>query len=229
MKTLSLALVLASLTAVSAHAGFGINDLKDKVDKSHKCDPSDQGCKNKEHLKAVAKVAAVAVAAKVITDMVVEYNTQKVSDESKVIAEYKEKYKTLPPKPVASLYTTQTLPGKVVEPGKKVKIQSEIEVVPGSQQKEALIEERISIFDNEDHSKELKNMTKQVNAQTKRGGRYKNEFSFQLPEGLPQGVYPIKTALLIDGQSAKTADNDIQLVLQVNPAGQMQVLALAGN
>ncbi len=227
MKKLSLALALASLTAVSANAGLGLNDIKNSIDKSHKCDPSDQGCKNKEHLKAAAKVAAVAVAAKVIADMVVEYQTQKVSDESKVIAEYKEKYKTLPPKPVASMYTTQTLPGKVVEPGKKVKIQSEIEVVPGSQQKEALIEERISIFDNEDNTKELKNMTKQVNAQTKRGGRYKNEFSFQLPEGLPQGVYPIKTDLLIDGQAAKSANNDIQLVLQVHSDGQMQVLAQA--
>ncbi|HMW50232.1 MAG TPA: hypothetical protein PKC70_18185 [Cellvibrionaceae bacterium] len=124
MKKLSLALALASLTAVSAHAGLGLNDIKNSIDKSHKCDPSDQGCKNKEHLKAAAKVAAVAVAAKIIADMVVEYQTQKVSDESKVIAEYKEKYKTLPPKPVASIYTTQTLPGKVVEPGKKVKIQS---------------------------------------------------------------------------------------------------------
>jgi hypothetical protein len=227
MKTLSLAILIASLTTTSAQAGFGLNDLKDKVDKSHKCDPSDQGCKNKEHLKAAAKVAVVVVAAKVIADMVVEYKTQKVSDENKVIAEYKEKYKTLPPKPVASLYTTQTLPGKVVAPGKKVQIQSEIEVVPGAQKQEALIEERISIFDNEDHSKELKNMTKQVNAQTKRGGRYKNEFSFQLPEGLPQGVYPIKTALLIDGQPAKTSDNDIQLVLNVSPAGDMHVLALA--
>lgn len=227
MKIVKIALVLASFAAVNAQAGLGLGDLKDKVDKSHKCDPSDQGCKNKEHLKAAAKVAAVAVAAKIIADMVVEYQTQKVSDENKVIAEYKEKYKTLPPKPVASVYTTQTLPGKVVEPGKKVKIQSEIEVVPGSEQKEALIEERISIYDNEDNTKELKNMTKPVNAQTKRGGRYKNEFSFQLPEGLPQGVYPIKTALLIDGQAAKTANNDIQLVLHVDPAGQMQVLALA--
>lgn len=227
MKIVKIALVIASFAAVNAQAGLGLGDLKDKVDKSHKCDPSDQGCKNKEHLKAAAKVAAVAVAAKIIADMVVEYQTQKVSDENAVIAEYKGKYKTLPPKPVASVYTTQTLPGKVVEPGKKVKIQSEIEVVPGSQQKEALIEERISIYDNEDNTKELKNMTKPVNAQTKRGGRYKNEFSFQLPEGLPQGVYPIKTALLIDGQAAKTANNDIQLVLHVDPAGQMQVLALA--
>lgn len=227
MKKLSLALLITSLSAASVHAGFGLNDIKNTVDKSYKCAPSDNGCKNEEHLKAAAKVAAVVVAAKLITDMVVEYQTQKVSDESKVIAEYKEKYKTLPPKPIASLYTTQTLPGKVVAPGKKVKIQSEIEVVPGAEKQEALIEERIGIYDNEDHAKELKGMTKQVNAQTKRGGRYKNEFSFQLPEGLPQGVYPIKTSLLIDGQSAKTADNDIQLVLHVNPLGQMQLLALA--
>jgi hypothetical protein len=226
MKTLSLSLLLAAFTAQGAFA-LSLDDVKKTVDKSHKCDPSDQGCKNKEHLKAAAKVAAVAVAAKVIADMVVEYQTQKVSDESKVIAEYKEKYKTLPPKPIASVYTTQTLPGKVVEPGKKVKIQSDIEVVPGAQKQEALIEERITIFDNEDNSKELKNLTKPVNAQTKRAGRYKNEFAFQLPEGLPQGVYPIKTALMIDGVEAKTASNDIQLVLQVAPTGQWQILALA--
>ena len=68
-------------------------------------------------------------------------------------------------------------------------------------------------------------MTKQVNAQNKRGGRYKNEFSFHYRKVLPQRRAPIKTALLIDNQAAKTADNDIQLVLQVNPDGQMQVLA----
>ena len=227
MKKTAVTFALSAFIATSVHAGFGLNDLKGAVDKSDKCPPSDQSCKNKEHLKAAAKVAAVGIAVKLIADMVIEYRTQKVSDEAKVVAEYKNKYKTLPPTAIASLYETKTLPGKVVEPGKKVKIESEIEVVPGSDKQESLIEEQITIFDNEDNTKPLKNFSKVVNGETKRAGRYKNEFSFTLPEGLPQGVYPIKTELKIDGKSAKSANNDIQLVLQVNPLGEMQVIALA--
>ncbi len=227
MKKIVSVIALSSLVAVGAQAGFGIGDLKGAIDRSGKCAAGDQDCKNQEHLKAAVKVAVVAVAVKLIADMVVEYQTQKVSDEAKVIAEYKSKYKTLPPEAFASIYTTTTLPGKVVRPGKKVKIQSEIEVVPGEQQKESLIEESITIYDNEDNTKELKNLKKLVNGDTKRAGRYKNEFTFQLPEGLPQGVYPIKTQLMLDGKMAKTASNDIQLVLNVDSAGKWQVIALA--
>jgi hypothetical protein len=72
----------------------------------------------------------------------------------------------------------------------------------------------------------LKNFIKPVNEKTKTGGRYKNEFSFTLPEGLPQGVYPIKTELLLNGAVVDTANNDIQLVLQVDPLGNMQLVAM---
>ena len=89
------------------------------------------------------------------------------------------------------------------------------------------IEEQIVIFDNEDTTKELKSLTKVVNGETKRAGRYANEFSFTLPEGLPQGVYPIKTTLLLNGKTAKASSNDIQLVLHVDNLGQMQLLANA--
>ena len=54
------------------------------------------------------------------------------------------------------MYTTQTLPGK--EWVERAKSQNSIEIESGARRatKEALIEERISIFDNEDNSKELK-------------------------------------------------------------------------
>src|SRR5690606_23843606 len=107
-----------------------------------------------------------------------------------------------------------------------VLIQSDIVVVPGAQRKTAFIEERIVIFDNEDNTKELKNFAKPVNEKTKTGGRYKNEFSFTLPEGLPQGVYPIKTELLLNGKTVNAADNDIQLVLNVDSLGSAQLVAM---
>jgi hypothetical protein len=202
-----------------------LKDIGNKIDKSGKCKSGDQGCKNREHLLAAAKVAAVAVAAKYIADMIVEQHAKKVSDEDGVVKDYKTKNPTLPDKPQASTYTTNALPGTVVQPGKKVVIQSDIVVVPGRDQKETRIQERLAIFDNEDNTKELKSLTKDVNEGTKRGGRYTNEFTFTLPEGLPQGVYPIKTTLILNGEEKETINNDLQLVLEVNSKGEMKFVA----
>lgn len=222
-----IAVAALALLLVNQSYAFGLKDVGRAFDKSYKCKSKDTACKNREHLLAAAKIAAVAVAVKYIADMVVEHHSKKVADEEGVVSDYKNQHQDLPEKPEASLYNTSTLPGSVVQPGKKVVIQSDIVVVPGREQKETLIEERLAIFDNEDHEKELKSLTKPVNEATKRAGHYTNEFTFTLPEGLPQGVYPIKTTLLINGEEKQTTNNDIQLVLQLNDAGQMLILAMA--
>lgn len=225
MKTKVIIFILSCLLLNPVQA-FDLKDLKRTVDRSHKCDSNDQGCKNREHLKAVARVAAVAVAVTVLTKMIIKHRSERIAKAEQVAEEYKAQNNNLPAEPMATEYITKTLPGNVVEPGKEVIVQSDIVVVPGTKQKVALIEERIAIYDNEDNSKELKNFTKPVNEKTKRGGRYQNEFSFTLPEGLPQGVYPIKTELLLNGKVVDTSNNDIQLVLQVNELGAMQLLAM---
>lgn len=214
-----------SCMLVSPVQAFSLKDLKDNIDRSHKCNSGDQGCKNRERLKAAARVAAIAVAVTVLTKMVIKHRSERIAKEEQVAEEYKTRNNTLPAEPMATEYTTKTLPGNVVEPGKEVIIQSDIVVVPGTRKKTALIEESIIIYDNEDNAKELKNFTKPVNEKTKRGGRYQNEFSFTLPEGLPQGVYPIKTKLLLNGQMVDSSNNDIQLVLQINELGRVQLLA----
>lgn len=219
--------VLMGVLLVNQSNAFGLKDIGRAFDKSYKCKSGDQACKNREHLLAVAKVAAVAVAVKYIADMVIDHRTKKVADEEGVIADYKHQHEDLPEKPLASVYNTSTLPGSVVQPGKKVLIQSDIVVVPGRAQKEMLIQERMAIFDNEDHSKELKSLTKDVNDDTRRAGHFTNEFSFTLPEGLPQGVYPIRNTLLLNGEEAQSANNDIQLVLQVDERGRMNLMASA--
>ncbi len=217
---------LLSCLLVNPVQAFSLKDLKDNIDRSHKCKSGDQGCKNRERLKAAARVAAIAVAVTVLTKMVIKHRSERIAKEEEVAEQYKAQNSALPTEPMATEYTTKTLPGSVVEPGKEVIVQSDIVVVPGTKKKTALIEESIIIYDNEDNTKELKSFTKPVNETTKRGGRYQNEFSFTLPEGLPQGVYPIKTELLLDGKVVDTSNNDIQLVLQVNEVGAMQLLAM---
>jgi hypothetical protein len=225
MKTKAIIFVLFCVLVNPAQA-FNLGDLKDNIDRSHKCKSDDQGCKNRERLKAAARVAAVAVAVTVLSKMIIKHRSERIAKEEQVAEEYKNQNKSLPAEPTATEYATKTLPGNVVEPGKEVVIQSDIVVVPGANEKKALIEESIAIFDNEDNTKELKNFTKPVNEENQRGGRYRNEFSFTLPEGLPQGVYPITTTLLLNGKVVDTADNDIQLVLEVNELGETQLLAM---
>ena len=217
-----LLVIVVAVLCVNQTYAFSLKDVGRAFDKSYKCKKNDQGCKNRERLLAVAKVAAVAIAVKYIADMVIEHRAKKVADEEGVVTDYKTQHENLPEKAVASVYSTNALPGSVVQPGKKVIIQSDIEVVPGREQPQTLIQERLAIFDNEDHAKSL---TKDVNDDTKRAGRYTNEFTFTLPEGLPQGVYPIKTTLILNGEETQTINNDLQLVLEVNSAGQMKFIA----
>ena len=225
MKNKAIILLLSCLLVHPSQA-FSLKDLRDNIDRSHKCRSDDQGCKNREHLKAVARVAAVAVAVTVLTKMIIKHRSERIAREEQVAEEYTSQHSRLPTVPRATEYITKTLPGNIVEPGKEVIIQSDIVVVPGTRTKTALIEERIAIYDNEDNAKELKNFTKPVNANTKRGGRYQNEFSFTLPQGLPQGVYPIKTELLLNARVVDRSNNDIQLVLHVNQVGAMQLMAM---
>lgn len=223
MKKIMITLLV--IACISQSYAFDLKDVGRAFDKSYKCKKGDQGCKNREHLMAAAKVAAVVVAVKYSSEMIIEHRAKKVADEEGVVSEYKTQHNNLPEKAQASVYNTNTLPGSVVQPGKKVVIQSDIVVIPGREQKETIIQERLAIFDNEDNSKELKSLTKGVNESTRRAGHYTNEFTFTLPEGLPQGVYPIKTTLLLNGEETETIDNHLQLVLEVNSAGEMKLIA----
>ena len=52
---------------------------------------------------------------------------------------------------------------------------------------------------------------------------FTGEFNFTLPEGLPQGVYPIRSTLLLNEELAGDQNHDLQLVMVVeqNQLGQM--------
>jgi hypothetical protein len=108
LVSLILSLMLSNTLLVNSGYAFSLKDLKDNIDRSHKCKSGDQGCKNREHLKAAARVAAVAVAVTVITKMVIKHRSERIAKEEQVAAEYKEQNKNLPAEPMATEYTTKT-------------------------------------------------------------------------------------------------------------------------
>jgi len=166
----------------------------------------------KKHLRTIAAVVAVGIAAKLIYDMVVEHRARKINDADKVLAKYRSTHKDLPEKPVLLAYESTIKPGSVISAGETVSIISAVEVVPGKKVKEVLVEEEIAIYDNEDPTKVLKSLVKPVNADSKSGGAFENEFTFTLPKGMPQGVYPIRTRVFVNGVPQQPVENKMQLV-----------------
>ncbi|MGX5173333.1 hypothetical protein ACUR5C_04800 [Aliikangiella sp. IMCC44653] len=184
------------------------------------------GCgMNSKRLRTIGAVIAVGVAAKLLYDMYVDYKTEQVTNQDKVIEDYKKIHQQLPPEPALVTYESSLKPGEVVKAGSPISIISRLEVVPGTQRKSVEIQEKIVIYDNEDHAKELKSLTKPVNAETKTCGAFKNQFTFKLPKGMPQGIYPIKTYVIIDGKEFEPKQNQMQLVIHQQPNSENRYLA----
>lgn len=205
--TATLAVCLIASTSIS-YAQFNLKDLKKDVEKA-----------------AVKEGTKVLIA--LLVKMAIDFHTKKVAEEKVVIEKYKKENKKIPDNPTAAKYESVATPGKIIKPGKKVTISSTIEVVLGKKKKQALIEETLTIYDNEDKSKPLKSLTKAINASKKKGGIYKNTFSFVPPIGMPQGIYGIKTSLQIDGKTVDSQTNDLQLVMIMDDMGNAELVAMA--
>ncbi|TQV88456.1 hypothetical protein [Aliikangiella coralliicola] len=186
------------------------------------------GCNlNSKKLKQIGTVIAIGVAAKLIYDMIIEHNSKQVSDEKQVAEKYKATHNTLPSQPRLVSYQSNIKPGGVVNAGSQISILSSLEVVRGVTTENIEIKEKITIFDNEDSSKELKSLVKVVNAESNTGGAFENEFTFKLPKGMPQGIYPIKTSVIINGSESAPVSNQMQLVM--NPDENLEKLRFAFN
>lgn len=211
--------VMAVTVAMTLLTGFGVGDLDKKLSTgSEDCSKAKnpKKCKKEQDLKTGAKVIAVGVAAKLIHDMIIDYRSSQTKPEDQVVQEYKKTHPSLPKEPEVIAYTSSIKPGEVVKAGKEVLVNSSLVVVPGVNSKSVDIQEKIDIHDNEKNDQVLKTLTKPVNEKTKKTGAFNNEFKFTLPIGMPQGVYPIKTQILVNGKAAKPTNNKMQLVLNVD-------------
>lgn len=218
------------VVAMSLLTGFKLGDINDKLPGGKDdCSKAEDAKKcRQEKLKDTATATAVGVAAKLLHDMIISYRAAEVQGEDKVAQDYKNKHKTLPAESTVVEYTSSIKPGDVVKAGNEVLVNSSLVVVRGTNSPAVDIQEKIDIYDNEKNDQLLKSLTKPVNEKSKKGGAFKNEFKFTLPLGMPQGVYPIKTLVLVNGKAAKpTTSNKMQLVLQVDRDARYTIAALA--
>lgn len=211
MRQLILTLALTALAAGHSQAGFFDELVKSAKDAA------------KDTAKDTAREIAAETTAQMIRGMIVGYTTEQTQSDTEVAEQYKKEYGDLPANARVSSYRTEIQPGASVSPGTEVKVRSWIEVTPGRSGNRPVLEERLTIWDNEDNSIALKSMTK---AAGERAGAFRGEFTFTLPEGLPQGVYPVSTDLMLNGDRVRDQKHRLQLVLHVMPTGDTFLLAL---
>jgi hypothetical protein len=202
--------ITLALLSVVARADL-FQDLRESLEKS---------------VTDTAEDIAIETAENLIAGMIVKYATRRTRSEKEVREDYVKEKGELPRFTTATSYRTEILPGSLVSAGDDVRIRSYIEVVPGNTGAEALIEERLTIWDNEDSQLALKTMTKDAGKES--GGVFRGEFSFTLPEGLPQGLYPITTELMLDGELSGDRKLQLQLVLYKNGDSHLLVASYPG-
>lgn len=143
------------------------------------------------------------------------YYTKQTKSAQQVTDEYKAAHRgTLPARATVTRFNTNVQPNANVPAGSAVTVVSYIEVVPGSDNPRPSVEQQIALYSPD--GKEVANARKPAN-ESSGGGGFETSFRFTLPQGVPQGVYPVRSQVFVNGQPAANADALFQIV--VGPAG----------
>lgn len=145
--------------------------------------------------------------------------------QTKTAAQVERDYKTanqgqLPTRSTVTRYDTSIDSGGRVSPGNKLVLNSNIEVVKGTTDKELVVEEELRM--NRPDGSELRKVRKKANEIQGAGG-YSTTYSIGMPEGVPQGEYPIQTALYVNGERA--AGRNLKMQVVVGPQGAVVAMA----
>lgn len=148
------------------------------------------------------------------------YNARQTKTAEQVQAEYKSANRgQLPDHNRVVGYDTRFDPGAKVSPGGKMTVVSNIEVVQGSADPKPALEEELTLVRPD--GSEVKSRKKANENQG--AGAYTTSYSMTMPSGVPQGVYPVKTALYMNGQ--KVAGKDMSMQVVALPSGEMVAFA----
>lgn len=108
-------------------------------------------------------------------------------------------------------YQSRIDPGSHIKPGSTITVTSDIEVVQGTRDIGAVaIEEELVMQRPDGQTIKAK---KQANEGSKGAtGGYQTSYTLKMPEGIPQGAYPVKTSLYLNGKLAAERNLDMQVV-----------------
>lgn len=121
----------------------------------------------------------------------------------------------LPAQAVVAAFDTRMDPNGTIRPGSAMTVTSNIEVVPGTSQVNPVIEEEL-VLTKPDKSTSIARKRANPNGDA---GAFQTKFSMTMPEGVPQGAYPVRTTLYVDGRATKV--NELRLQVVALPNGEL--------
>lgn len=137
----------------------------------------------------------------------INYQSRQTKSAAQSDADYQKARGALPTEPTVVSYSAQ-LAKNSVQRGQPMKVSSTLEMVNGTSQQVREVREELFIYHPD--GTQFKTGNKPFKANT--AGRYENSFEVKLPEGVSQGVYPLKTNVYINGKLAATRDLRTQVV-----------------
>lgn len=147
------------------------------------------------------------------------YNVKQTKTAEQVQQEYKTANQgELPSQSKVTNYETRFEPNDRVMPGGKLTVVSNIVVVQGTADPRAIIEEELALIRPDGN--EVKARKKANEGQG--GGAFSTTFSMNLPEGVSQGEYPIRTAIYLNGD--KVIGKDMKMQVVQSPTGTMMAM-----
>src|SRR5690349_19903355 len=181
---------------------------------SHECNPAVGGAigalagsmfgKGKGHLAGAAIGAGIGAFA----CMAYNYHARKVRDARSVEDQYRHDRGALPASNTISAYQTDLLPGETIRSGSKAAMQSRVTLVRGTADVAPLLREQLTLFAPD--GRQLTTVTKRATA-IDGTGEYETNFDFNLPKGIQDGRYTMRSALYMDGQKVRT--NEVPMLV----------------
>lgn len=181
---------------------------------THECNPAVGGAigalagsmfgKGKGHLAGAAIGAGIGVFA----CMAYNYHARQVRDARAVEAQYRHERGALPTSNTIGAYQSELLPGQTVQPGSKAAMQSRVTLIRGTRAATPQLKEQLTLFSPE--GKQLTSVTKDATA-IDGTGEYETNFDFNLPKGIQEGRYTMRSSLYMDGQQVRT--NEVPMLV----------------
>ncbi len=138
------------------------------------------------------------------------YQTQQTKTAEQVNTAYKVANNgSLPSETSVVSYNVAPDPSATLNVGNPMVIRSQITIVEGTNKKsQPVVEEQLVVLHD---GKSIAQAKKQAN-EGGGTGEYTTKFNLSLPAGVPQGYYPVQTALFLDGQQVQTRSFSFQVV-----------------
>lgn len=105
-------------------------------------------------------------------------------------------------------YEARPAPSTTFSAGTPVVINSVIGVVDGSDGKKPVIEQELVVT----HAGQVVSRSRKIANLNQGAGQYQTDFTVKLPQGVPQGSYPVQTIVYLNGTPVQRKDLSFQVV-----------------